>query len=62
MLPIRGASAFVSTKERGLVHSKGYGEFAVDRLYLIASSSKILSVGAVMKLADDGQVDIDEPT
>lgn len=60
-LPIRGASAVVITKDRGLVYSQGYGDFAADRVYLIASSSKILSVGVVMKLADAGKLDIDKP-
>jgi len=60
-LPIHGASAIVVTKDRGLVHSKGYGEFAADRLYLIASSSKILSVGVLMRLADQGKLDIRAP-
>jgi CubicO group peptidase (beta-lactamase class C family) len=59
--PIVGASSIVVHKTRGLVHSQGYGEFDADRLYLIASSSKILSVGILMKLADDGLVDFDTP-
>lgn len=61
MLPIRGASAVVVTKDGGLVHSKGYKDFAADRVYYIASSSKILSVGVVMKLADEGKLDITKP-
>jgi len=59
--PILGASAVLVHKTKGTLHSKGYGEFAADRLYLIASASKILSVGVLMKLADEGKVDFDTP-
>jgi CubicO group peptidase (beta-lactamase class C family) len=59
--PIKGASAVVVHKDLGLVHSKGYGEFEADRLYLIASASKILSAGVLMRLADEGKLDIDKP-
>lgn len=59
--PIRGASAIVVHADHGLLYSKGYGEFAADRLYLIASSSKILSVGVLMRLADQNLVQIDGP-
>jgi len=60
-LPVTGASAVVVDKKSGLVHQKGYGDYAADRLYLIASSSKILSVGVLMKLADEGKLDLDTP-
>jgi CubicO group peptidase (beta-lactamase class C family) len=59
--PIRGASAIVVHADHGLLYSKGYGEFAADRLYLVASSSKILSVGVLMRLADQNLVQIDGP-
>ena len=59
--PIRGASAVVVHKDKGLLYSKGYGDFAADRVYLIASSSKILSVGVLMKLQDEGKLDINTP-
>jgi CubicO group peptidase (beta-lactamase class C family) len=44
-----------------VLHQQGYGDFDADRLYLIASASKILSVGVVMKLHDEKKLDIDEP-
>jgi CubicO group peptidase (beta-lactamase class C family) len=43
------------------VHLKGYGAFAPDRPFLIASSSKIVSVGVLMRLADQKRIDIDGP-
>lgn len=58
---LRGASAAIVEKDRGIVHTAGYGEFAVDRTYLIMSSSKILSVGVLMRLVDQGLLDIDAP-
>ena len=58
---LEGASAVVVSRESGEVHLQGYGAFDAGRLYLIASSSKILSVGVLMRLADEGLVDFDEP-
>lgn len=58
---IAGASVAVVHEKFGVMHTQGFGEFAADRLYLIASSSKILSVGVLMRLADQGKLDIDEP-
>jgi CubicO group peptidase (beta-lactamase class C family) len=58
---LRGASAVVVQSDSGVVHAKGYGEFAADRLYLIASSSKVISVGVLMRLVDAGKLDLDMP-
>jgi len=60
-LPIVGASAVVVTKQDGLVHTKGYGSFAADRLYMIASSGKILTAGVLLRLQDQGKLDINKP-
>lgn len=59
--PVRGASIAIDGKTEGTLHSQGYGEFAADRLYLLASASKILSVGVMMRLQDQGKLDIDRP-
>jgi len=58
---IAGASAVIVHEKLGAVHTRGYGAFAADRLYLIASASKILSVGVLLRLADQGKLDIDAP-
>src|SRR6185312_9194912 len=58
---LEGASVVVVHKDWGMVHSSGYGAFDADRLYLIASSSKVLSVGILMKFADEGKLDLDAP-
>jgi CubicO group peptidase (beta-lactamase class C family) len=60
-LPVRGASAAVVHRDLGVVHSHGYGQFAADRLYLIASSSKILSAGVLKRLEDQGKLDFNAP-
>jgi CubicO group peptidase (beta-lactamase class C family) len=58
---LRGASSVIVEADSGVVHAKGYGEFAADRLYLIASSSKVMSVGVLMRLVDAGKLDLDMP-
>lgn len=58
---LRGASGVVVQKECGLMHTQGYGEFSADRLYLVGSSSKVVSAGVLMRLADQGALDLDAP-
>ncbi|MET0282939.1 MAG: serine hydrolase domain-containing protein [Polyangiales bacterium] len=58
---IVGASAAVITADGGTVHTKGYGTFAADRVYLIASASKILAAGVLLRLADQGKLSVDAP-
>ncbi len=58
---LEGAGAVIVHKDWGIVHVAGYGGFTSDRIYLIASSSKELSVGVLMRLADQGKVDVDAP-
>jgi CubicO group peptidase (beta-lactamase class C family) len=58
---LAGASAVIVHNDYGIVHERGYGSFSADRLYLIASSSKILSVGIMMSLVDSGALNIDSP-
>lgn len=58
---LAGASAVIVHKDYGIVHERGYGTFDADRLYLIASSSKMLSVGILMSLVDSGALNVDAP-
>ena len=60
-MKIAGASSAIVHEKLGVVHTQGYGEFKADRLYLIASSSKMLSAGVLMRLADQGKLDVDKP-
>jgi CubicO group peptidase (beta-lactamase class C family) len=59
--PIAGASLVIVERTRGVVHQKGYLAYPADRQYLIASAGKILSVGVLMRLVDQGLLDLDAP-
>ena len=48
-------------REWGVVHERGFGAFDRDRLFLIASSSKVLSAGILQRLADQKLLDLDAP-
>ena len=58
---LRGASAVVVHKACGAVHTQGYGEFTPDRVYLVGSSSKVVSSGVLVQLADRDELDLDAP-
>jgi len=58
---LAGASAVVVHRACGVMHLRGYGQYAADRVYLVGSSSKVVSAGVLMHLADMGLVDLDAP-
>lgn len=58
---LSGATAVIATEDEGIVHLRAYGDFTVDRVTLLASASKIVSVGVLMHLHDEGVLDIDAP-
>lgn len=58
---LEGATAAIVHEEDGVVHLRGYGSFDPDRIFLIASAGKILSAGVLLRLADDGLLDLDAP-
>lgn len=58
---LEGATAIVVHREWGVMHESGYGAFGTDRVSLIASSSKVASVAVLMRLQDQGLLDIDAP-
>jgi CubicO group peptidase (beta-lactamase class C family) len=58
---LQGATAVVVQRDAGIVHLRGFGSFEPGRLFLIASSSKILSAGVLMRLADQKVIDVDAP-
>ena len=58
---LRGAGVIALHKDRGVIHRKAYGDFATDRVYLIASSSKMVSAGILNRLNDDGALDLYAP-
>jgi CubicO group peptidase (beta-lactamase class C family) len=56
-----GAAVVVVDREDGIVHEHYAGEFGPDRVSLIASSSKMLTAGVLMRLDDEGLLDVDAP-
>ncbi len=58
---LEGATAVIVHRELGIVHLRGYGSFDANRISLLASSGKIISVGVLMRLADEGLIDLDAP-
>ncbi len=58
---LNGAGLIIVDAEEGVLHHTSYGEFADDRVVLIASSSKMITAGVLMRLHEDGLLDIDAP-
>ncbi len=58
---IEGAGLIIVHQDHGVVHHRAYGDFTLDRISLVASSSKIVTAGILMALQDQGLLDIDEP-
>lgn len=56
-----GAGLVLVDRDDGIVHEVYVGEFTADRVSLIASSSKMITAGVLLRLADDGLVDLDAP-
>jgi CubicO group peptidase (beta-lactamase class C family) len=54
-----GATAVVVDREHGAVHLQAYGDHELDRISLIASSSKVMSAGVLVALAEEGALDLD---
>jgi CubicO group peptidase (beta-lactamase class C family) len=58
---LNGAALVVVHREDGVVHEEYWGEFGPERVSLIASSSKMLVAGVLLRLADRGLLDLDAP-
>ena len=58
---LNGAGLIVVDREDGVVHEEYWGEFSADRISLVASSSKMITAGVLLRLDDDGLLDIDAP-
>lgn len=56
-----GAGLVIVQRDEGIVHERYVGEFAADRVSLIASSSKMITAGVLLRLADEGLLDMDAP-
>jgi CubicO group peptidase (beta-lactamase class C family) len=58
---LNGAGSIVVHKDWGIVHEQVYGSHAAGRISLIASSSKVLSAAVLVRLADQGLLNLDAP-
>lgn len=58
---LAGAGLIVLERDDGVVHEEYWGEFDAERTTLIASASKMLSAGILLRLDDAGSLDIDAP-
>jgi CubicO group peptidase (beta-lactamase class C family) len=61
VLGLEGAAAVIVHRDFGIAHTRGYGAFAADRVFLIASAGKPISAGVLMRLDDQGLLDVDAP-
>lgn len=58
---VDGLGAIIVHRDRGVVFEKTLGAFDADRVYYVASSTKIVTAGIMVKLVDAGVVDLDKP-
>lgn len=58
---LNGAGLVVVDRDEGIVHEFYDGDISRDRISLIASASKMLTAGVLMRLHDQGLLDIDAP-
>jgi CubicO group peptidase (beta-lactamase class C family) len=58
---LTGAGLIVVERDDGIVFEEYWGEFDAERTSLIASASKLVSAGVLMRLDDEGLLDIDAP-
>lgn len=58
---IDGVGLAIVQRDRGVVFQQSFGAFTDDRVYLLASSSKMITAGVLMRLADQGLLDLDRP-
>lgn len=58
---LNGAGLVVVEKDQGVIDEQYFGEFGADRSSLVASASKMVTAGVLVRLADEGLLDLDEP-
>ena len=58
---LEGAGLIIVDREWGVVHHRAFGAFGLDRISLVASSSKMVTAGILNRLADDGLLDLNQP-
>lgn len=58
---LNGAGLVIVQRDAGVVYEHHWGEFTPDRISLVASSSKMITAGVLLRLQDDGLLDMDAP-
>ncbi len=58
---LTGASLIVVHRDDGVLYEEYFGEFEPGRISLIASSSKMVAAGVLLRLQEDGLIDLDAP-
>jgi CubicO group peptidase (beta-lactamase class C family) len=58
---LNGAGLIVVDRDDGIVDEEYWGAFGPDRISLIASSTKMITAGVLLRLQDEGLLDIDKP-
>ena len=58
---LNGAGLIVVDRDDGIIDEEYWGAFGPDRISLIASSTKMITAGVLLRLHDDGILDIDAP-
>lgn len=58
---LEGAGLVVVEKDDGIVGEEYFGDFDADRVSLVASASKTVTAGVLVRLADQGLLDLDQP-
>lgn len=58
---LTGAGLIVVDRDDGVIYENHWGDFDEDRVSLIMSSSKMITAGVLMRLDDDGLLDVDAP-
>jgi CubicO group peptidase (beta-lactamase class C family) len=58
---LEGAGLVIVERDAGVVYQEQFGAFGPDRISMIASSSKMISAGVLLKLQEEGLLDIDAP-
>ncbi len=56
-----GAGFIVVDRDRGVLYEEYFGQFDADRVSAIASTSKMISAGVLLRAQDDGLLDIGAP-
>jgi CubicO group peptidase (beta-lactamase class C family) len=58
---LNGAGLIVVDRDDGVIDEEYWGVFGPDRVSLVASSSKMITAGVLLRLQDDGRLDVDAP-